>query len=127
MTEEVAVEDDELQPPRYISTRSDVPESGPAPIAYWETASRMGFEDADTVRRRRLVFRAWHRGMREVDLLLGRFADARVPDMSEANLVAFEALLDLPDPEILSWMTGEAEVPPEHDSGFVRDLIAFHR
>ncbi len=87
----------------------------------------MGFEDADTVRRRRLVFRAWHRGMREVDLLLGRFADARVGDMSEANLAAFEALLDLPDPEILSWMTGEAEVPAEHDSRFVRELIAFHR
>ncbi len=96
-------------------------------MAYWETASRMGFEDADTVRRRRLVFRAWHRGMREVDLLLGRFADARVGAMSEANLAAFEALLDLPDPEILSWMTGEAEVPAEHDSGFVRELIAFHR
>ncbi len=65
--------------------------------------------------------------MREVDLLLGRFADARVPLMSEENLVAFEALLDLPDPEILSWMTGEAEVPREHDSRFVRELIAFHR
>lgn len=87
----------------------------------------MGFEDADTVRRRRLVFRAWHRGMREVDLLLGRFADARVGAMSEANLAAFEALLDLPDPEILSWLTGEAEVPPERDSVFVRELIAFHR
>jgi antitoxin CptB len=89
--------------------------------------THMGFEDADTVRRRRLVFRAWHRGMREVDLLLGRFADARVAEMSEANLAAFEALLDLPDPEILSWMTGEAEVPREHDSRFVRELIAFHR
>jgi antitoxin CptB len=90
-------------------------------------ATRMGFEDAYTVRRRRLVFRAWHRGMREVDLLLGRFADARVPEMSEVNLAAFEALLDLPDPEILSWVTGEADVPAEHDSGFVRELIAFHR
>ena len=86
-----------------------------------------GFEDADTVRRRRLVFRAWHRGMREVDLLLGRFANASVGDMDEEQLVAFEALLDLPDPEILSWLTGEVPVPAEHDSRFVRRLIAFHR
>ena len=86
-----------------------------------------GFEDANTVRRRRLTFRAWHRGMREVDLLLGRFADASVGDMDEVQLVAFEALLDLPDPDILSWLTGETAVPPEHDSPFVRRLIAFHR
>jgi antitoxin CptB len=82
---------------------------------------------ADAVRRRRLTFRAWHRGMREVDLLLGRFADASVPDMDEENLAAFEALLDLPDPEILSWLTGETKVPSQHDTQFVRELIAFHR
>jgi antitoxin CptB len=86
-----------------------------------------GFEDADTVRRRKLVFRAWHRGMREVDLLLGRFADARVPDMGEENLAAFEALLDVPDPQILAWITGEEEVPREQNSRFMRELIAFHR
>ena len=84
------------------------------------------FETTDAIRRRRLSLRAWHRGMREVDLLLGRFADASVPAMDEANLAAFEALLDLPDPQILSWVTGEATVPPEHDTPFVRHLIAFH-
>jgi antitoxin CptB len=86
-----------------------------------------GFEDADTVRRRKLVFRAWHRGMREVDLLLGRFADARVPMMGEENLAAFEALLDVPDPQILAWITGEEDVPREQDSRFMQELIAFHR
>ena len=86
-----------------------------------------GFEAEDAVRRRRLTFRAWHRGMREVDLLLGRFADARVPAMGEANLAAFEALLDVPDREILAWVTGEITVPAEHDTIFVRELIAFHR
>ena len=83
--------------------------------------------EADQVRRRRLTFRAWHRGLREVDLLLGRFADARVPAMGEANLAAFEALLDVPDREILAWVTGEITVPAEHDTIFVRELIAFHR
>jgi antitoxin CptB len=85
-----------------------------------------GHDGSDAVRRRRLTFRAWHRGMREVDLLLGRFADASVPGMDEEGLAAFEALLDLPDPEILSWLTGEAPVPPDHDSRFVRQLLAFH-
>jgi antitoxin CptB len=64
--------------------------------------------------------------MREVDLLLGRFADASVPAMDEEGLAAFESLLDLPDPEILSWITGESEVPAEHDTRFVRQLLAFH-
>ena len=86
-----------------------------------------GSDGADAVRRRRLTFRAWHRGMREVDLLLGRFADASVAGMDEENLAAFEALLDLPDPEILSWLTGKTTVPREHDTRFVRQLIAFHR
>jgi antitoxin CptB len=86
-----------------------------------------GGDSGDAVRRRRLTFRAWHRGMREVDLLLGRFADARVPAMDEENLAAFEALLDVPDREILAWIIGEAEVPAEHESAFVRQLIAFHR
>lgn len=81
----------------------------------------------DAIRRRKLKFRAWHRGMREVDLLLGRFADAHVDAMSESFLADFEALLDLPDPEILGWITGEFTVPPEHDTPFVRQLIAFHR
>jgi antitoxin CptB len=86
-----------------------------------------GADDADSVRRRRLKFRAWHRGMREVDLLLGRFANATVDGMGEAHLADFEALLDLRGAEILGWITGEFAVPPKHDTTFVRQLIAFHR
>jgi antitoxin CptB len=78
------------------------------------------------MRRRRLHFRAWHRGMREVDLLLGRFADANIDDLDETELASFEALLLLPDPDVLSWVTGEFAVPPEADSPLVRRLLAFH-
>jgi antitoxin CptB len=84
-------------------------------------------KDGDAVRRRRLKFRAWHRGMREVDLILGRFADATADSLDEAGLAAFEALLDAPDPEVLSWVIGEAAVPAEYDTTFFRRLIAFHR
>ncbi len=53
-------------------------------------------------RRRRLLYRAWHRGMREMDLIMGRFADAAIGDMSEAELDAFERLTDVPDPTSIS-------------------------
>lgn len=78
------------------------------------------------IRRRRLQFRAWHRGMREVDLLLGRFADATISDLDDGELAGFEVLLEVPDREILSWVTGEAAVPPDANSALIRRLLAFH-
>lgn len=78
------------------------------------------------IRRKRLHFRAWHRGLREVDLLLGRFADATISSLDEAELANFEALLDVPDPDVLSWITGEAGVPGEADSPLLRRIYAFH-
>jgi antitoxin CptB len=77
-------------------------------------------------RRRRLRFRAWHRGMRELDLLLGRFADAVIDDLDETELAGFETLLGLPDPEVLSWIIGECAVPPEDDSPILRRILSFH-
>jgi antitoxin CptB len=79
------------------------------------------------LRRKRLRFRVWHRGMREVDLLLGRFADAHLEAMDEAEVAGFEALLDVPDPEILGWITGEYPIPPEEDSATLRRILKFHR
>ena len=79
------------------------------------------------MRKRRLRFRVWHRGMREVDLILGRFADARLALLDDAELDAFEALLDTPDQEVLGWVLGELPVPPQSDTAFLRQVIAFHR
>lgn len=76
--------------------------------------------------RKRLQFRAWHRGMREVDLLLGRFADATIDDLDEAELAEFEALMGLPDPDVLNWVMGGVAVPPEADSPILRKILAFH-
>ena len=84
-------------------------------------------DNANTVRRRRLKFRAWHRGMREVDLLLGRFADAHAEGLDADELAAFEALLAVPDPVVLSWITGRAPAPGNMDTPLLRQLIAFHR
>jgi antitoxin CptB len=69
-------------------------------------------EDDLAMRRRRVRFRAWHRGMREVDLLLGRFADAHLAGLDVDELGAFEALLDVPDQDVLAWLTN-AGAPPE--------------
>ncbi len=79
------------------------------------------------LRRRRLKFRAWHRGLREVDLLLGRFADIHVDTIDEAGLAGFETLLEVPDRDILGWIVGEIETPPADDTPILKRIVAFHR
>jgi antitoxin CptB len=54
--------------------------------------------------------------MREMDLVMGQFADANLPTMSETELDEFERLMDAPDPQVLSWITGETPTPPAHDT-----------
>ena len=83
-------------------------------------------DDARAARRRKLKFRSWHRGMREMDLIIGRFADAFMDDMADADLDAYEALIELPDPELLAWVTGMASPPAAHDSVMFRRLRAFY-
>ena len=64
-------------------------------------------------RRRRILFRAWRRGVREMDLIIGRFADAHLPTMNDAELAEFERLLDLPDTQVLAWIVRREEPPRE--------------
>ena len=70
-------------------------------------------EALDT-RRKKLIFRAWHRGTRESDLLLGRFAAVHVPGFGGAQLDQFEALLTESDPDIYDWLTERQATPPAH-------------
>jgi len=78
-------------------------------------------------RRRRARFRSWHRGMREADLILGGFADRHMGTLSDAELDAYEALLDIPDADLLRWVTGEAQVPAEEDTALFRRIVAHAR
>jgi antitoxin CptB len=78
-------------------------------------------------RRRRTLFRAWHRGIREMDLIMGRFADAEIGALSEDELALFEALIEVPDRDLFRWLTGEDPVPENYDTGVYRRLKAFHR
>jgi antitoxin CptB len=83
--------------------------------------------DGLDVRRRKVLFRAWHRGMRETDLILGRFADATIADLSDAELDDFEQLLEVQDQDVLGWLLGDFGVPPELDTPLFRKLCAFHQ
>lgn len=62
-------------------------------------------------RRRKLLFRSWHRGMREMDLILGSFADAEIERLSEDELDQFERVLEINDTELLPWITGQTPIP----------------
>jgi antitoxin CptB len=65
-------------------------------------------------RRKRLLFRCWHRGTREMDLILGRFADAEIANLSDDELAQFEFLMDVPDPDLYAALTGNMPPAPEY-------------
>ena len=79
------------------------------------------------IRRKRLLFRSWHRGTRETDLILGRFADKHLAGFDEAQLDRFETLLDCTDADIFDWVSGRVALPPEHDHEITRLLLSFSR
>ena len=89
------------------------------------TGSRRTSADLDP-RRRKILFRAWHRGIREMDLLMGQFADAEIGTLTESELDDFEALIEVPDRDLFSWITSSEETPSNYDTALFRRLKAFH-
>lgn len=67
-------------------------------------------------KRKRLIFRAGHRGTKEMDLLLGSFAIRYVPEFSEAALAEFDEFLNENDPDLYNWITGTEKAPDEMQS-----------
>jgi antitoxin CptB len=76
-------------------------------------------------RRRRLLFRSWRRGTREMDLIMGRFAEATIGDLGEAEIAELERLSDVSDPELYAWLTGSQSVPADYDLAVFRRLRDF--
>jgi antitoxin CptB len=76
-------------------------------------------------RRRKLLFRSWHRGIREMDLIMGGFADVSIAAMTDGELDELERLLDVPDQEIYSWFTSEGVVPAQFDSALFKRMKEF--
>ncbi len=64
-------------------------------------------------RRRRLLFRARHRGTKEADLMIGAFVERLVAGFSEAELDELEAVLEYPDVDLADWLSGRRPIPPE--------------
>lgn len=76
-------------------------------------------------RRKRLLWRATHRGIKEMDLILGGFVVKHLELFSEAEIADLERIMDIPDQDMLSWATKQADVPPEHSSPLLIRILAY--
>jgi antitoxin CptB len=85
------------------------------------TRSSSGLDD----RRKRLLFRCWHRGTREMDLILGRFADAQIADLTGDELDQLEQLIEVPEPDLYAALTGNVSLAPEYASALFDRIKSF--
>jgi antitoxin CptB len=85
------------------------------------TRSSDGLDD----RRKRLLFRCWHRGTREMDLILGRFADAEIAGLSDDELAQLELLIEVPDPDLYAAVSGNAQLAAEYAGGLFDRIKSF--
>ncbi len=77
------------------------------------------------MRRRRLKYRAWHRGTREMDLVLGPYADAHADALGEAELLRLETFMDEEDTDLLKWVMGQETPPAGVDTALLAEILAF--
>jgi antitoxin CptB len=90
-----------------------------------ELLSRASQREHFDIRCRRLLFRSWHRGTQESDLILGSFAQEYLKSLDGVQLDRFEALLDCTDPDLFDWIFDGSTPPPEHDHDVMRLLRGF--
>ena len=76
-------------------------------------------------RRRKLYFRATHRGFKEMDIYMGAFAEAHLENLDDAGLDEFERLLEAPDQEVYGWIIGREPPPESFDGPVIKQLQAF--
>jgi antitoxin CptB len=81
--------------------------------------------DEHQARRKKLLWRATHRGIKEMDIIMGGYASARLPKMSADKLDEFEHVLDIPDQELLAWLTGQEPVPAGRRCALLDELLKF--
>ena len=79
-------------------------------------------DESVEIRRKRLKFRSWHRGIKEADILLGSFADKFLDDMAVSELDIYENLLREADSDLVAWITSEREPPEEHLTDVMQKL-----
>jgi len=76
-------------------------------------------------KRKRLLFRSWHRGTKEMDQILGSFANQHISHFSEEELVEYEGILDNSDPEMYDWICGRVDVPANKKSPILEKLLNY--
>lgn len=89
-----------------------------------ETSPENGTER--DIRLRKLKFRSWHRGIKEMDLILGHFADTTLASLSDAELNVYEELIAAEDTPLYNWLTGRENVPPEYDHALFARIRTFN-
>lgn len=77
-------------------------------------------------RLKRMAMRSWRRGTKEMDLVLGPWADAHLAGLDEARLRVYDLLLEENDQDLMAWILGQAE-PPATIAGLLREIAAFAR
>jgi antitoxin CptB len=85
------------------------------------TRSSGGLDD----RRKRLLFRCWHRGTREMDLILGRFADTTIASLTDDELSQLEQLIENPDPDLYAALSGDARLAAQFAGPLFDRIKAF--
>ncbi len=78
------------------------------------------------IRLRRLKFRSWHRGFKEMDLILGHFADRALADLPAGELDQYERLIEMEDTALYDWITGREATPAEHDTPVLARIRSFN-
>lgn len=76
-------------------------------------------------RRKKLLYRSAYTGTKETDLLLGAFARATLPKLDDEGLDTYEALLEIPDPRLYKWITGQEEAPAEYETPILQMIRNF--
>jgi antitoxin CptB len=72
------------------------------------------------------LFRATHRGTFENDLMIGGFVRAHLGSLSDADLDALEAVMEIPDTDLADWLTGRVPIPAEEETPMLRRMRDFH-
>jgi antitoxin CptB len=73
--------------------------------------------------RKKILFRSWHRGTKEMDLVLGTYADSNLSSMSYDELMHFQSFLNLSDPDLYKWLISEEKAFPEEFRDLIEDII----
>ena len=73
--------------------------------------------------RKKILFRSWHRGTKEMDIVLGTYADNNLSNMSYDELMHFQSFLNLSDPDLYKWLISEEKAFPEEFRDLIEDII----